>query len=166
MSTVHRWVQLSTALFVFWLVLSMPLDFSDLLWGLAAAVAVGGLASGFLWPEGSPGIGARSLAGLVFHTFDLIRQIVPAALQVARVVLDPALPIQPKIIVHRPSLDSDLARVTLANSITLTPGTHCVDLEDGRITVHCLSSAFAEPLIEGKIEKRISRLLGDSESDE
>ena len=31
MSAVHRWVQLSTALFVFWLVLSMPLDLSDLL---------------------------------------------------------------------------------------------------------------------------------------
>lgn len=166
MSTVHRWVQLSTALFVFWLVLSMPLEFSDLLWGLTAAVAVGGLAGALLWSKASPGIGARSLAGLVFHTFDLIRQIVPAALQVARVVLDPALPIEPKIIVHRTSLDSDLARVTLANSITLTPGTHCVDLEGDRVTVHCLSASFVEPLVEGRIEKRISRLLGDSEADE
>ncbi|MFO7762717.1 MAG: Na+/H+ antiporter subunit E [Wenzhouxiangellaceae bacterium] len=166
MNRVHRWVQLSTALFVFWLVLSMPLDFSDLLWGLAAAAAAGGLASRFLWPEESSGIGARNLAGLVVHTFDLVRQIVPAALQVARVVLDPALPIQPKIIVHRTSLDSDLERVTLANSITLTPGTHCVDLEGDSVTVHCLSSSFVEPLIEGSIETRISSLLGHSEADE
>lgn len=166
MNTVHRWVQLSTALFVFWIVLSMPLHLSDLLWGLAFAVGVGGLASGFLWSEDSPGIGARSLAGLVLHTLDLIRQIVPAALQVARVVLDPALPIQPKIIVHRTSLDSDFKRITLANSITLTPGTHCVDLEGDRVTVHCLSDSFVEPLVEGSIEKRISRLLGDSEADE
>lgn len=166
MSAVHRWVQLSTALFVFWLVLSMPLDLSDLVWGLTAAVAAGGLAGGFLWSEESPGIGARNLAGLVVHTFDLIRQIVPAALQVARVVLDPALPLDPKIIVHRTSLDDDLKRVTLANTITLTPGTHCVDLEDDRVSVHCLSPSFAESLIEGRLDKRISSSIGGAQIDE
>lgn len=166
MNTVHRWLQLSTALFVFWLVLSMPLDLSDLLWGLPAAVAVGGLAGGFLWREESPGIGARRVGGLVFHTFDLVRQIVPAALQVARVVLDPALPLDPKIIVHRTTLDDDLERVTLANTITLTPGTHCVDLEDDRVTVHCLSPSFAESLVNGSLDKRISRSIGRGECDE
>lgn len=166
MNTVHRWVQLSTALFVFWLVLSIPLHLSDLLWGLSAAVAAGGLAGAFLWREKSPGIGVRSFAGLVFHTFDMVRQIVPAALQVARVVLDPALPLDPKIIVHRTPLDDDLERVTLANTITLTPGTHCVDLDDACVTVHCLSPSFAESLIDGSLEKRISSSIGGDERDE
>lgn len=163
---MHRWIQLSTALFVFWLVLSMPLDLPDLLWGLAVAIPAGGLAGVFLWRGGASGIGARSMAGLVFYAFDLVRQIVPAALQVARVVLDPALPIRPTIVVHQTSLDHDLARVTLANSITLTPGTHCVDLDGDQVTVHCLSPSFVEPLIEGSIETRIARLLGDGEADE
>lgn len=166
MNAVHRWVQLSSALFLFWLVLAMPLDLADLLWGLGAAIPAGGLATALLWKQESPGLGTRRLAGLLVHTFDLIRQIVPAALQVARVVLDPALPIDPKIIVHRSPLDDDIERVTLANSITLTPGTHCVDLEGDRVTVHCLSPSFVEPLTAGRIEKRISRLLGDSEADE
>lgn len=166
MNAVRRWVQLSTALFVFWLVLAMPLNLSDLVWGLTGAVAVGGVAGAFLWHEDSPGIGVRRAAGLVFHTFDLIRQIVPAALQVARVVLDPALPLDPKIVVHRTSLDDDLERVTLANTITLTPGTHCVDLDDDRATVHCLSPSFAQPLIEGRLEKRISQSLGRGRRDE
>jgi len=165
-SAVHRWVQLSTALFVFWLVLSMPLDLSDLLWGLPAAVAAGGLAGAFLWREASPGIGARRVAGLVFYTFDLVRQIVPAALQVARVVLDPALPLDPKMIVHRTPLDDDLERVTLANTITLTPGTHCVDLDGDRVTVHCLSPSFAASLIDGSLDKRISTSIGGVERDE
>jgi len=165
-NAAHRWVRLSIALLLFWLVLAMPLDLPDFLWGLAAATAAGGLAAAFLWRDESPGIDARRLVGLLFHTFDLIRQIVPAALQVARVALDPALPIDPKIIVHRTPLDDDIERVTLANSITLTPGTHCVDLEDDQVTVHCLSSSFVEPLTAGRIEKRISRLLGDSEADE
>jgi len=164
-NAVRRWVQVSTALLLFWLVLALPLDFSDLLWGLAVAVAVGGLANAVLWREDSPGIGARRMAGLVFHTFDLVRQIVPAALQVARVVLDPALPLNPKIIVHRTPLEDNLERVTLANTITLTPGTHCVDLEDDRVTVHCLSPSFAESLIDGRLERRISRSVGEAETD-
>ena len=166
MNTVHRWVQLSSALLLFWLVLAMPLDLPDVLWGLAVAIPAGGLAGALLWRDGSPGIGSRRLIGLLMHTFDLVRQIVPAALQVARVVLDPALPIDPKIIVHRSPLEDDIERVTLANSITLTPGTHCVDLEDDLLTVHCLSPSFAEPLSAGRIEKRISRLLGDSDADD
>lgn len=166
MNAAHRWGRLSLALLLFWLVLAMPLDLPDLLWGLAAAIVAGGLAAAFVWRNGSPGIDARRLAGLVFHTFALVRQIVPAALQVARVVLDPALPIQPKVIVHRTSLDGQLARVTLANTITLTPGTHCVDLEDDRVTVHCLSPSFAAPLIDGSLEERISGSLGEAESDD
>lgn len=165
MKAVRRWVQLSIALFVFWLVLAMPLVLPDLLWGLAAASIAGGVAVAFLWRDGAPGIGARSLAGLVFHVFDMVRLVVPAALQVARAVLDPSLPIQPRIIVHQIRLQGELERVTLANTITLTPGTHCVDLDGDEITVHCLAPSFANALIDGRIEKRISRSLGVSQAD-
>lgn len=166
MKAVRRWVQLSLALFVFWLILAMPLNSSDLLWALAVASISGGAAAMLLWRDGTPGIRARSLAGLLFHAVDLIRLIVPAALQVARAVLDPALPVQPRIIVHRTMLRGDLERVTLANTITLTPGTHCVDLDGDRITVHCLASSFADALIDGRIEKRISHSLGIKQTDD
>lgn len=165
MKAVRRWVQLSTALLVFWLVLAMPLDVPDVLWGLAVSLIAGGVAGAFLWRDGAPGLSARSLAGLLFHVFDLVRLIVPAALQVARVVLDPSLPVAPQIIVHRTRLQGELERVTLANTITLTPGTHCVDLDGDEITVHCLSPSFADALIDGRIEKRISRSLGISQAD-
>ncbi len=165
MNAAYRWVQLSMTLLLFWLVLAMPLDLRDLIWGLATAILAGGVAGAFLWRHDSPGGSARQLAGLVFHTFDLARSIVPAALQVARAVLDPALPIQPKIIVHRVRLQSELERVTLANTITLTPGTHCVDLDGDRMTIHCLAPGFADAIVDGQIEKRIARSLGRSTSD-
>jgi len=163
--TARRTGQLAIAVFLFWLVLAVPVGAADLAWGIIAAVLAGGLFSVLLQRRDKGGIAARGILGLVFHTFDLVRSIVPAALQVARVVLDPALPIQPKIIVHQVRLKSELERVTLANTITLTPGTHCVDLDGDRMTIHCLAPGFADAILDGRIEKRIARSLGKSITD-
>lgn len=166
MQTARRTGQLSIAVFLFWLVLAVPVGASDLAWGIIAAVLAAGLVGALLRRRDMGGIDARRIFGLVFYTFDLVRSIIPAALQVARAVLDPALPIQPKIIVHRTRLQSDLERVTLANTITLTPGTHCVDLDGDRMTIHCLAPGFADAVVDGRIEKRIARSLGTSTPDD
>lgn len=46
--------------------------------------------------------------------------------------------INPRIVHFRTRLKSDLARVILANSITLTPGTVTLDLDEDRLVVHWL----------------------------
>ena len=43
-------------------------------------------------------------------------------------------------------LKTKTARVLLANSITLTPGTITVSLQDNVYTVHCLDKQFGEGL--------------------
>jgi multicomponent Na+:H+ antiporter subunit E len=50
--------------------------------------------------------------------------------------LDPKLPIRPGIVRVRTKLKSPLARLILANSITLTPGTFVVDIQEDIIYVH------------------------------
>ena len=47
-------------------------------------------------------------------------------------------------------------RVLYANSITLTPGTLSVDLENDEITVHALQSESIDELKEGGMERKIS----------
>ena len=62
-----------------------------------------------------------------------------ANLDVAYRVLHPYLPIEPGIVKVKTTLKSEVARVALANSITLTPGTMSVALtDDGYIDVHCI----------------------------
>lgn len=51
-------------------------------------------------------------------------------------------------------------RVLYANSITLTPGTLSVDLEDGEVTVHALQKSSIEELKEGGMEKKIKGIWG------
>ncbi|MGS2724839.1 Na+/H+ antiporter subunit E [Porticoccus sp. GXU_MW_L64] len=53
-------------------------------------------------------------------------------------------------------------RVLYANSITLTPGTLSVDLEDGEITVHALQKASIEQLEQGDMERKITDIWGDN----
>ena len=65
--------------------------------------------------------------------------------------------INPRIVHFRTRLKSDTARVILANSITLTPGTITVDLDDDHLIVHWLNaktthSRHAGDLIKGKME--------------
>ena len=51
---------------------------------------------------------------------------------------------EPALVYFRTELQSGLSKVILANSITLTPGTITVSLEDNRFCVHCLDRELAE----------------------
>ncbi len=72
--------------------------------------------------------------------------------------------INPRIVHFRTRLKSDTARVILTNSITLTPGTITVDLDDDHLVVHWLDaktthSRYAGDLIKGKMEKLLKRIF-------
>jgi len=54
----------------------------------------------------------------------------------ARRILTPSLPLNPEVVEVKTELQSDLGRLLLANSITLTPGTLTVDVKDDRLLVH------------------------------
>jgi multicomponent Na+:H+ antiporter subunit E len=75
---------------------------------------------------------------MAVYTAWLLKEIVLANWAVLKVVLDPALPAEPEMIVYRTRLQTSLGRTILANSITLTPGTITVDVEDDQFLVHAL----------------------------
>ncbi len=93
----------------------------------------------------------------------LIYQVVLANFHVAYMVLKPDL-IRPHIIRFRPKLKSDFAMVTLANSITLTPGTITMDIIHGEFFVHALSQKVADDLLSGDMEKRVAHIYLENET--
>lgn len=93
----------------------------------------------------------RKVAMLALYCFSLLWQIVLANLQLARIVLHPRLPIQPGIVRFNPGLKTDLSKTLLANSITLTPGTLTVDIHGEEFTVHVLTLASAQHVVEWKL---------------
>lgn len=86
----------------------------------------------------------------------LLKEIVKSNLQVARIILDPRLPISPRIIRVEASQRHEEAQVLYANSITLTPGTISLDLRASTITVHALTEEFAHGLEDGEMARRVA----------
>ncbi len=74
----------------------------------------------------------------------LIIEILKANRQVLYFITTPRYQVEPQIVHFTSGLKSEFARVVLANSITLTPGTITVNLEGNEFYVHCLDKEFAE----------------------
>ncbi|SIR84329.1 multisubunit sodium/proton antiporter, MrpE subunit [Haladaptatus litoreus] len=85
----------------------------------------------------------------------LLWQIVKANVEIARVVLHPDLPIDPKMVEFDAAVWSELPVTTLANSITLTPGTLTVDVSRRHFTVHTLTGSSREDLFDGSLERAV-----------
>ena len=90
----------------------------------------------------------------------LQKEIVLSNLAVAKVILDPKLPIRPRLLRVRVSQTSDVAKAIHANSITLTPGTVTLDVRNDEFLVHALTDESAEGLLTGEMDRRCAALEG------
>jgi len=90
----------------------------------------------------------------------LIREILKSNLSVARVILDPKLPISPILVPFRACMKSDLARMIYANSITLTPGTITTGTEGDVLRIHALTWHDVDGREEDEMGKQVCRLEG------
>ena len=90
----------------------------------------------------------------VFYLIVLLVEIVKANIAITRLVLAPTITVEPCLVKFRTSLKTNAARVALANSITLTPGTITVSLEGNEFLVHALNREIAGGL-EGSIFERL-----------
>jgi len=92
----------------------------------------------------------------------LIKEIVVSNIAVSKIILAPKLKLQRNLIEVGAHQKSELGRVMLANSITLTPGTVSVSMEKDRILVHCLSFEGAEEDLSGDMDRRVTQVEGKS----
>ena len=83
-------------------------------------------------------------------------EVIRSSLEVARVVLDPKLPISPRVIDLKAESPHPFDQVILGNSITLTPGTLAIDVHEGVIKVHTLTEAGARELMSGEMNRRVT----------
>lgn len=91
----------------------------------------------------------------------LIREIIKANLAIVPRILTVEEEMEPVIVKFRTTLKSDFTRMLLANSITLTPGTITISLEDDEYTIHCLDTSLADGLENSDFEKALKKLDGE-----
>lgn len=90
-------------------------------------------------------------------------EIVKANIDVAKVILSPKLPISPVMFKTKANQKRELGQVIYANSITLTPGTVTVNLEDGILEVHALTIQGAKDVLNGEMDRRVCQVKGEME---
>jgi len=87
----------------------------------------------------------------------LLKEIVKSNIEVARAALQPER-VRPSIFFIPMKLGSAVGKVTYANSITLTPGTVTLLLEDERVEVHALLESTAAGARSGQMQRKIAWL--------
>ena len=100
----------------------------------------------------------------------LLVEIVKANLATIAIIFNERVVREPVLVSFDADIKSPILRVLLANSITLTPGTITVSLEDNHYVVHALDESFADGIEDSvfikmikKMEESISEIKGSSE---
>ncbi len=154
---MKRALMLFVVLYATWLLLSGHYDATLMAYGVLSCALVVLLVRhlGILDDEVLPiHLGVRPL----LYAPWLLKEIVISNFSVARVILDPRLPIHPRILRVEASQKTDVGRVIYANSITLTPGTVTLDVRGNRLLVHALTTGSAAGLESGEMDRRVSHL--------
>ena len=88
----------------------------------------------------------KQLLRIVEYLAVLLWEVVKANIVLLGIILNLYQKPEPVLVTFHASLKTQTARAVLANSITLTPGTITVNLEDDEFTVHCLDKNMAQGL--------------------
>lgn len=84
----------------------------------------------------SPILNPKKIVYAIWYILFLFIEIIKANLDVAFRVIKPVIPINPGIVAVKTKLKTPIGRMILANSITLTPGTLSVDIEEDTLYIH------------------------------
>ncbi|WP_139134819.1 Na+/H+ antiporter subunit E [Magnetovibrio blakemorei] len=97
----------------------------------------------------------------------LIVEIIKANWDVAKIILSPKMDIHPHIFKTKASQKSDVGLTTYANSITLTPGTVTITMDDdGIFEVHALTYGAREGIETLDMDRRCTAMEGMSKTDD
>lgn len=103
-----------------------------------------------------------NLGAYALYWLWLLNEVRKANMDVATSVVREEMDIHPRMFKFKMPFDNPMACATLANSITLTPGTVTIDVtEDGIYTIHALTKGAYEGLLEGGMQEKIAKLFGE-----
>jgi len=166
LSGPHRFYRLTlgASLFLFWLLLSGQYDILHIVLGIASSLIIVWVAERLQvldW-EGHP----THLGLRVFpYWFWLSGKVMQANFHVVWLILKDLFqrngseltPVEGRLSAHQ---KSHLGKTTYANSITLTPGTLTLSIEENNIKVHALTHEALEELRQGEMDKRVTQFEG------
>lgn len=100
----------------------------------------------------------RLIPAFAQYLYYLVKEIIAANLAVSQMILTRKEQMEPVIVHVHTDLESETARMILANSITLTPGTITVSLTDDDLLVHCLDKSLSSGMEDSVFTRLLKRM--------
>lgn len=159
-SNISKLIYTWLVLFIVWLAFTSTLAVDEVIAGLIVSFIVAILTFRFFTGTGLKVFAPIKLMYLAQYLGVFLIALIKANFHVAKIVLSPSLPIKPGIVEFETKLKSDFAKMVLANSITLTPGTFTVDIVENRFYIHWLEvSATDEASVYKEIAEGFEKIL-------
>ncbi len=159
-----RYITLFILALILWLLLTFDFTVGNITVGIVASVICSLFFGSLFIRNVHKLLQPKRYFWFIVYLFVFIYECIKANLDVAYRVLHPAMPIKPGIVKVKTTLKSDMAKMLLANSITMTPGTISVDIIDDYLFIHWIYVRSDDPevytsMITGAFEKYIKRII-------
>ncbi len=142
---MSRFLYTFIILFLIWLGFTTSLDSQELIVGAGLSLLISLFAYKTFSSYGLAFFHPKKLYSIGKYLIVFFIALIKSNFDVARRVIDPRLPINPGIVTYHTKLKSDTAKVFLANSITLTPGTLSVDIIGDKFYIHWIDVISTDP---------------------
>jgi len=139
MNKVKSFSYLFIFLNLIWLCLTGTFKYQELCTGIVVSLILSIFLNKYYLKLGLPPFTLKRFIYFIIYIIILFKEIIKSNLDVAYRVLHPKMPIKPGIVVIKTNLKSDIAKMILANSITLTPGTFTLDILDDNLLIHWIN---------------------------
>ncbi|MFW6137955.1 MAG: Na+/H+ antiporter subunit E [Spirochaetota bacterium] len=164
---IRSFLYLFIFLIIIWLALTSSFHWQEITAGIVISLVLSFILSKTYLKLGLPPLNIKRIAVFVVYILVLFREIIIANVDVAYRVIHPKMPIKPGVVVIKTALKQDIAKMILANSITLTPGTFTLDIVDDTLLIHWINvktenTEQATSMIGERFEKYLRILFADT----
>jgi len=149
---LRNFLYLFLFLMLVWLALTSTVNIQELTAGIIISLILSLVLSKNYLELGLPPLSIKRIFFSIVYILVLLLEIVRANFDVAYRVIHPKMPIKPGIVTIKTGLKQDIAKLILANSITLTPGTFTLDILGDTLLVHWIN-------VKGKNMKERTKLI-------
>lgn len=150
--------------FSLWLILTWTFYLPSVIIGLLVALLVAIIFGGYFSYHPIKILQPHRLLWFLIYIPVFGWECLKANIDVAYRVIHPERPLKPGIVKIKTTLKSELAKSMLANSITMTPGTMSVDIDNDILYIHWIwirdtDIEKASKIIAGPFEKYLAKIF-------
>jgi multicomponent Na+:H+ antiporter subunit E len=148
-------------MFAFWILLSGEFTFILITSGVVASLITAYLSHDIFVGKADLKTETGRVFKFIVYIPWLLWEIILANVEIAYLVLSPKPLIDPQLVHFKNDLKTDLGIVTLAHSITLTPGTVTIDANREEFVIHAIWQKSADGIIGGEMQRKVKKIEGD-----